>query len=92
MQAMAQALRTILVTAIWYGGLAALLIFVVAPWLHTSLGFPLQDNVTMPQYQRRALVCAAIGYPLICAVLIAASTSQRKKSLPERRPMPPVSR
>ncbi|MBC7807132.1 MAG: hypothetical protein H7145_13395 [Akkermansiaceae bacterium] len=77
---MAQALKIVLITALWYGGFAALLIFVVAPWLHTGVGYNLQDGVTLPIYQKKALTSAAIGYPLLCAVLIFGSAYRRRNA------------
>ena len=74
-------LRTVLLTALWYGTLAAVLIFVVVPWLHTGVGFPLNDGVTLPMYQKRALASAAIGYPLLCAVLIGSAAYRAKSTV-----------
>ncbi len=67
---MPQQLKIFLLTALWYGVLSALLIFVVAPWLHSGAGYAFKDGVTLPMYQRNALVSAAIGYVLLCGVLI----------------------
>ncbi len=74
------AIKISLITAVWYGALAALLIFVVAPWLHTGVGYAFQDGVTLPIYQKRALASAAIGYPLLCAALIFGSAQRRKNA------------
>lgn len=77
---MPQAIKISLITALWYGGLSALLIYVVAPWLHTGVGYALQDGVTLPLYQKKALASAAIGYPLLCGVLIFAAANRRKNA------------
>ena len=82
---MPQTLRIALVTLLWYGTLSGLLIFVVAPWLHSGAGYPMQGNVTLPAYQKRATISAAIGYPLVCAVLIFGAAS-RAKHLPAPTP------
>jgi hypothetical protein len=82
---MAHVIKISLITALWYGALSALLIYVIAPWLHTGVGYNLQDGVTLPMYQKKALTSAAIGYPLLCVVLISeariAVKTRRKPSL-----------
>ena len=75
---MAQAIRIALVTLCWYGAVSALVIGVVAPWLHTGVGYPLQDQVTLPAYTRRATISALLGYPLLCAVLIFSAANRTK--------------
>lgn len=77
---MPQTLRIALVTLLWYGALSGLLIFVVAPWLHSGAGYPMQGNVTLAAYQKRATISAAIGYPLVCAALIFGAASRAKRS------------
>ena len=77
---MAHAIKISLITALWYGALSALLIYVIAPWLHTGVGYNLQDGVTLPMYQKKALTSAAIGYPLLCVVLIFGSAYRRKNA------------
>lgn len=84
---MAQAIRLCLITALWYGGLAALLIYGVTPFLHREGWLLLKDNASLTSYQKRATGCAAIGYPLICATLIAGSAHRRKVT---RTPATPV--
>lgn len=78
---MAQAIKIGLITALWYGALSTLLIYVVAPWLHTGVGYNLHDGVTLPMYQKRAIASAAIGYPLLCAVLIFGDAYRRKNAV-----------
>ena len=83
---MPQPLKICLLTAAWYGAFSALLIFAVAPWLHSGAGYALQDGVTLPMYQRNALVSAAIGYVLLCGVLIWSDANRRNSdaNAPER--------
>lgn len=88
---MLHAIKICLITALWYGALAALMIYVIAPWLHTGVGYNLQDGVTLPMYQKKALGSAALGYPLLCAVLIFNSLYRRKTTNPPE-PVTPVSR
>ncbi|MBC8139874.1 MAG: hypothetical protein H7Y38_00375 [Armatimonadetes bacterium] len=73
-------LKISLLTAFWYGALSALLIFVVAPWLHAGAGYAFRDGVTLPIYQRNALVSAVIGYVLLCGVLIWGDASRRNSA------------
>lgn len=77
---MAQIIKISLFTALWYGALSVLMIYFVAPWLHTGVGYNLQEGVTLPMYQKKALASAAIGYPLLCAVLIFGSAYRRKQA------------
>lgn len=85
---MPQPLKIVLVTALWYGAVSALLIYVVAPWLHTGVGYVLYDGVTLPAYQRRAVVSAAIGYPLLCAAFLFLAAYRRKNA--GATPAPPT--
>jgi len=75
---MPQPVKICLLTALWYGALSALLIFAVAPWLHSGAGYAFKDGVTLAHYQRNALVSAGIGYVLLCAVLIWSDANRRK--------------
>ena len=77
---MPQPLKIILFTALWYGAASELLIYVVAPWLHTGVGYVLHDGVTLPTYQKRAVISAAIGYPLLCAALIFLAAYRRNNA------------
>jgi len=77
---MAQIVRICLLAALIYGGFAATLIYGITPWMHKEGYLLLRGNVTMAQYQKRAVGSAALGYPLLCALFVVAQMYRKKET------------